>query len=371
MCMQGLLAVARLANIFSPLVSTIDDSSTPLLRDADPPHQPTYTAGFRPMSPPFDSLNRGFETQLQAKFDTLLDAKFRDFETRSLNPLLSALRQLDERWTRIELILDKCKDTDEADVEMSNAQTASTESHSESPSPSSSQIDVSSPPSVGQMPGSFPAFDASSPTSSCFSATPSELEQAIEVCTTRYPLQDDDGMKNTTTQFEDVYKMEKDVAAAKALPKEFMIPVKTVPRGIDTPANAVLKEVQLPVNTNPWTTVSKSHVKSVDVQLKSSNAIPTHASRYLVLENVVESRGRRLQVLKNELRVKEENNKLVKVDPDGMAVRSLDPRPCHRYYLGRPRFVLCRTDKLTHSLEISQSGMRQSTLLTWSQLPYV
>lgn len=265
------------------------------------------------MTPSIASLTRGVEARLQAKFETLLDTKLREFEQRSLNPLLQALHQLEERWSRIESALDI---NQEADTNTSDAQSSSAaQSTSDSECASNSQNDVPSPPSVRPMPGSFPAFDAPSPSTSCFSATASELEEAIEVSTIRCPPKTEDNCARSTTP---------SVKADKAENGTRTMTVETVQ-----------KESKPPVVTNAWTAVARSSSKPVDVHIESSKLNSSRDSGDVVWENVVERRGRRLQVLKNELRVKEDNNKLVKVDPDGMAVRSLDPRPCHRYYLGK------------------------------------
>ncbi|KAI5454620.1 hypothetical protein NCC49_003513 [Naganishia albida] len=268
---------------------------------------------------------------LQAKFEALLDAKFREFERRSLSPFFAACHQVEERWSRIESALDGHQEDLQVESVASEAYSSSTERSSVSQDPSSSPIvEPRSPASIGQRPGSFPAFDVSSPTTSNFSATPSELAEAIGVSTK-------DCNEYALAHFEDVYKAEEDIRSitAKALPKDSKIPAKTAPSVIKAPVNTVRKEIQPPVNNNPWTTVSRWHSKPVDSNNKSNIVVPSPVSGTPVLENVVESRGRRLQVLKNELRVKEENNKLIKVDPDGMAVRTLDPRPCHRYYLAK------------------------------------
>ncbi|KAJ9115561.1 hypothetical protein QFC20_000886 [Naganishia adeliensis] len=315
MCgIQALLALARFTNIIStPAASALDNSNTPLIRDVGPSCSPNYTSGVASMTPSIASLTRGDEARLQAKLETLLDTKLREFEQRSLNPLLQALQRLEERWLRIELALDRYQ---EDDANTSDAKsTATTQSTLDSQSTSNSQNDVPSPPSVRPMPGSFPAFDAPSPSTSCFFATASELEEAIEVSTIRCPPKTEDNSARSTTPSVKADQAEKGTRS---------MTVETVQ-----------KESKPPVVTNAWTVVARTPSKPVDIHIESSKLDSSRDSGDVVWENVVERRGRRLQVLKNELRIKEDNNKLVKVDPDGMAVRSLDPRPCHRYYLGK------------------------------------
>jgi hypothetical protein len=167
------------------------------------------------------------------------------------------------------------------------------------------------------MPGSFPAFHAPSPSTSCFSATASELEEAIEVSTIRCIPKDEDLIALTTARSATVSNVEEDA-----------------PFTSDT-------KIKPPVtpNARAWTTVTRASIKPIGIRLNTSNVDSACDTDDVAWENVVERRGRRLQVHKNELRVKEDNNKLVKVDPDGMAVRSLDPRPCHRHYLGKLYFI--------------------------------
>lgn len=277
---------ARLARMTGP---DEDNSRTPLIRDAGPRGLARYTSGTLSTPPSIASLTNDLESRLKAKLDTVLDGKLREFEQRSLSPLLEAVQRLEERWSRIELALDKCQETD---IDTSDAQSTSV-----------SESQHLSPEDVSQMPGSFPGFNTPSPSSSCSSATSSELQDAIEVSTIRCsPREGESTAPKSTKSFT-----------------------------VDT----VRKECQSPASPNAWTTVNWSHTRPFGSDLKSSNVGLSPGTGGAILENVVETRGRRLQVLKNELRVKEDSKKLIEVEAAGVALRSLDPRPCHRYYLGK------------------------------------
>jgi hypothetical protein len=212
----------------------------------------------------------------------LFDTKWQEFETKNLFRLQEVLHQVDERWTRIERAIEA---RDSADGENGSAH--------DSP-----------------MPGAFPSAVApSSPTTSSFSSTASESKSA------------------TSTEVRDVKWRE-----------------EMVDHVVDWTEWAEGQEDE--ATTGPaWTTVSR-HKKgssvnvdvkssSVPVAVKSTAVVPGLIKKPVVLvtakkppivttavkpntskpayplapaipgiENVVESRGHRLQILKNELRMK-------------------------------------------------------------------
>lgn len=366
-CIQVLLAFARLANIISPTAaSSSDNSITSLIHTTQAQRLSGYTSVLNPILPPTETFPM-YLNSLQAKFEALLDAKFREFERRSLSPFFAACHQVEERWSRIESALDGHQEDLQVESVASEAYSSSTERSSVSQDPSSSPIvEPRSPASIGQRPGSFPAFDVSSPTTSNFSATPSELAEAIGVSTK-------DCNEYALAHFEDVYKAEEDIRSitAKALPKDSKIPAKTAPSVIKAPVNTVRKEIQPPVNNNPWTTVSRWHSKPVDSNTKATSSFRL-LSRELPFSRMwwkavaVAFKSSRTSFVSRR-KTTSSSKSIPMVWP---SVRLILDRVIGITWVSLGPF-LWLADQLTPSLVASQSRLRQSALRTRPQLLYV
>jgi hypothetical protein len=289
---------------FGSLAAACADSSSTTIPSTIPgPPEMTQRNGMSSRNAPKDRNSQRLEA-----LDKLFDTKWQEFEAKNLVRLRDALHQVDERWTRIERAL---KGWDSVNEENGTA--------------------YDSP-----MPGAFPlAVTPSSPTTSSFSSTASESRNATskEVRDAKWREEMADHVVDWTEWAE---AQEEEDTAEPAW--------TTVSRHKKGPSvNTDIKTSSIPVAVKTATVVPGRVKKPTVLVTAKKTPIVTTAAKPITskpayplapaipgIENVVESRGHRLQILKNELRMKG-TPKLIDVEPDGDAVRRLDPRPCHKY----------------------------------------
>jgi hypothetical protein len=237
----------------------------------------------------------------------LFDTKWQEFERKNLVRLQEALHQVDERWTRIERA-----------IEARDSACRGNGSAYDSP-----------------MPGAFPsAVTPTSSTTSSFSSTASGPKSATstELRDTKWREEMVDHVVDWTEcaeaqEDEDVAGPAWTTVSRHKKGPSVNTDIKTsIPVAVKT-ATVVPGRVRKPT---VLVTAKKTPIVTTAAKPITSKPAYPFAPAIPGTENVVESRGHRLQILKNELRMNG-TPKLMDVEPDGDAVRRLDPRPCHKY----------------------------------------
>ena len=241
--------------------------------------------------------------------DSLLDVKLGEFDKQYLSGLRNAIKQLEERWARIQLTLEESRGK-LAGLPKPESGTHSTSSFAGPPTPTSSECRPTATDSSFTLSMELRGIDMAA----------AEREADLEEeqgeddpsWTTVIPRHKKSQLPVTTEVCKTASSTTAVIASTPNKPL-----IVTVAAKKPSVASAPVRKSALVTPSAKSTAPSNTSNKGNYVQ---APAIPG-------IENVVESRGHRLQILKNELRTKE-TPKLIDVDPDGEAVRRLDPRPC-------------------------------------------